>query len=135
MANQSVIDTELKTAEQKTREELVQKAVDAALNKAGINPAQVPTTWDDVKLIDGYPGKYIVLARRHGQQWYVAAINATKEPLKLDLQLPMLADKEVNFYSDAKDLEPQMKVQVLKKGRAKITLQPNGGAVWVQTSK
>ena len=96
---------------------------------------QVPTTWDDVKLIDGYPGKYIVLARRHGEQWYVAAINATKEPLKLDLQLPMLADKEVNFYSDAKDLEPQMKTQVVKKGRAKITLQPNGGAVWVQTSK
>ena len=38
---QSVIDTELKTAEQKTREELVQKAVDAALTKAGINPAHV----------------------------------------------------------------------------------------------
>ena len=38
---QSVIDTELKTAEQKTKEELVQKAVDAALNKAGINPAHV----------------------------------------------------------------------------------------------
>mgnify|MGYP003542761705 FL=1 len=38
---QNVIDTELKTAEQKTKEELVQKAVDAALNKAGINPAHV----------------------------------------------------------------------------------------------
>ena len=38
---QNVIDTELKTAEQKTREELVQKAVDAALTKAGINPAHV----------------------------------------------------------------------------------------------
>ena len=38
---QSVIDTELKTATEKTKEELVQKAVDAALNKAGINPAHV----------------------------------------------------------------------------------------------
>ena len=38
---QSVIDSELKTATEKTKEELVQKAVDAALNKAGINPAHV----------------------------------------------------------------------------------------------
>ena len=38
---QSVIDTELKTATEKTKEELVQKAVDAALTTAGINPAHV----------------------------------------------------------------------------------------------
>ena len=38
---QSVIDSELKTATEKTKEELVQKAVDAALTKAGINPAHV----------------------------------------------------------------------------------------------
>ena len=38
---QNVIDAELKTATEKTKEELVQKAVDAALNKAGINPAHV----------------------------------------------------------------------------------------------
>ena len=38
---QSVIDSELKTATEKTKEELVQKAVDAALSKAGINPAHV----------------------------------------------------------------------------------------------
>ena len=38
---QSVIDTELKTAIEKTKEELVKKAVDAALTKAGINPAHV----------------------------------------------------------------------------------------------
>ena len=38
---QSVIDEELKTATEKTKEELVRKAVDAALQKAGINPAHV----------------------------------------------------------------------------------------------
>ena len=38
---QEVIDAELKTATEKTKEELVQKAVDAALTKAGINPAHV----------------------------------------------------------------------------------------------
>lgn len=38
---QSVIDEEIKTATEKTKEELVRKAVDAALQKAGINPAHV----------------------------------------------------------------------------------------------
>lgn len=47
---------------------------------------EVPTTWDETRLIDGYPGKYIVLARRHGDTWYVGAINATDEPLILDTQ-------------------------------------------------
>ena len=43
---------------------------------------QVPTTWDETRFIDGYPGKYAVVARRHGKQWYVAAVNGTKEVLK-----------------------------------------------------
>ena len=38
---QSVIDEEISAATQKTKDELVQKAVDAALSKAGINPAHV----------------------------------------------------------------------------------------------
>ena len=38
---QNVIDEELKVAVEKTKEELVKKAVDAALSKAGINPAHV----------------------------------------------------------------------------------------------
>ncbi|MDE5988594.1 MAG: glycoside hydrolase family 97 protein, partial [Duncaniella sp.] len=35
----------------------------------------VPTTWDDTRLIDGYPGKYVVLARRHANKWYIAGVN------------------------------------------------------------
>ena len=46
---------------------------------------EVPTTWDDVKLIDGYPGKYVVLARRHGDKWYVAGVNAGPDTRKIIL--------------------------------------------------
>lgn len=94
---------------------------------------QMPTTWDETRFIDGYPGKYVVLARRHGEQWYVAAINATQEPLKLELELPMLADKEVSAYTDAKDKEPQLDaLKVKSNGKVKVTIQPQGGAVWVK---
>ncbi len=37
---------------------------------------EVPTTWDETRFIDGLPGEYVALARRSGNTWYVAAINA-----------------------------------------------------------
>ena len=54
---------------------------------------QVPVTWDETRFIEGYPGKYIVLARRHGDTWYVAAVNAGSEPLK------WLPDKQCLFIN------------------------------------
>ena len=47
---------------------------------------EVPTTWDETRLVDGYPGRDIVLARRHGTAWYVAAVNAGDEPLAVDVR-------------------------------------------------
>src|SRR5690606_34586128 len=52
---------------------------------------KVPTTWDETIHIDGYPGKYCVLARRHGDTWYVVGINAEKQEKTLTLSLPMLS--------------------------------------------
>ena len=93
---------------------------------------QVPTTWDETRFIDGYPGKYVVLARRHGDRWYVTAVNGGKEALKLKLSLPMLAGKTVSFYNDDKQLQPQMKSQKIKAdGSFQLMIQPQGGAVLV----
>lgn len=91
---------------------------------------QIPTIWDETRFIDGYPGKYVVLARRHGEQWYVAGINAQSEPLRLKLQLPMLAGRKVKLYSDDKHRAPQAGETVVKKnGEVEITLQPEGGII------
>jgi alpha-glucosidase len=35
----------------------------------------VPANWDETRLLEGEPGKLVVLARRHGETWYVAGIN------------------------------------------------------------
>ncbi len=37
---------------------------------------EVPNAWDDTKLLDGYPGRYTVIARRKGSDWYIGGINA-----------------------------------------------------------
>lgn len=93
----------------------------------------VPTVWDETRFIDGYPGKYCVLARRHGDKWYVAAVNATQEPLKLKLAFPMLAGEEVDYYFDQKDQTPGLKKQRVKEdGTVSFEIIPNGGAVFVK---
>ena len=94
---------------------------------------QVPTTWDEVKFIDGYPGKYVILARRCGDKWYVVGINAESEPLKQTVTLPMF-DKgaEVTVYSDDAQLNGSVKtLKQNKKQQMMITIPCNGGVVIV----
>ena len=92
----------------------------------------LPTTWDETRYIDGYPGKYVVLARRHGNDWYVAGLSAEKQPLTLTLDLPMFAPGQTLQYyvDDKKTGEPSLTtLKVDKKGKAKVILQPNGGLI------
>jgi len=92
----------------------------------------VPTTWDETLLIDGYPGKYSVLARRHGNTWYIAGINAEQQEKTILVSLPMLTDQEVLVYADGKDKKPQVnKVKVQKDKKIKLVMLPNGGTVIV----
>ena len=74
----------------------------------------VPTTWDETVLLDGYPGKYVVLARRHADKWYVAAINAEDQTKTIKVNLPMMAGQQVDCYSD---LAPK-KAKNAKKAKA-----------------
>ncbi len=91
----------------------------------------VPTTWDEVKFIDGYPGKYIILARRSGEKWYVAAINADEVPLTATIDLPGYDQgKEIAMYSDDKNLNGSLKTaKTDKKGKLKINVPQNGAAL------
>jgi hypothetical protein len=91
---------------------------------------QVPTTWDHTVFIDGYPGKYCVLARRHGDTWYIAAINAEQKEKNITVSLPMLSGKEVLLYSDNSDKQPKVgKVRLQKNKQIKLKLLPGGAAV------
>lgn len=92
---------------------------------------EVPTTWDDVRFIDGYPGKYVVLARRKGAKWYIAGINAQHETLQLNLKLPMInAGETLRFYSDDADLKGSLtSIKLNKKQEIEFSIPSNGGAL------
>ena len=107
----------------------------------------VPTAWDDVKFIAGYPTQYAVVARKASAantgtaaasagRWFVGGLNATDKPLALTLNLPMFAGKTVTYLTD----QPKKKgekfftsvkktLKVGKDGKAKVVIQPNGGII------
>lgn len=90
---------------------------------------EVPTAWDEVRFIDGYPGKYVILARRHGDKWYIAGVNAQKETLKLKVNLPMFSNGEkVRLFSDDKALQGSVKqIGIGKKQELQLSIPCNGG--------
>ncbi|MDM1292691.1 glycoside hydrolase family 97 catalytic domain-containing protein [Sphingobacterium sp. N143] len=91
---------------------------------------QVPTTWDETVFIDGYPGRYVVLARRHQERWYIAAINAEQKAKDIELQLPMLSGGPLQLINDTDDRKSRQETVRPKKDKTiRLTVQPNGGAL------
>ena len=94
---------------------------------------EVPTTWDETKILGGYPGKYVVLARRSGDTWYVAAVNGTDKVIDINITLPFETDGTISLYEDGKSIEEvrltnETKAQMVKK---RLSVKPNGGLVMV----
>lgn len=85
----------------------------------------MPTQWDETRFIDGYPGRYVVMARRHADRWYIAALNGTGEPLSLDLSLPMLDGTAFTLYTDGK----QKAYDAMKTAKVKLKLPALAGAL------
>lgn len=90
----------------------------------------VPTTWDETVFIDGYPGKYCVLARRSGEKWYVTGVSAQKNVCRVKVKLPMLEGKTFMKYYDDKDRKAHAERMTLQEGEeVMLEIQPEGGIV------
>ena len=99
---------------------------------------QLPTTWDETRFLDGYPGKFIIMARKHGNDWYVAGLNGTDQPMTVDLNLSnIFALQSVHqLYMDKpkgkSEIVPsseKKEVKLDKRRHLKVTLQPMGGII------
>ncbi len=93
----------------------------------------LPTTWDETRWLAGYPGQYVVLARRHGDTWYVAGINARAEPLALSVDLALLGTGKALLYRDDRSLAPVVEeIRLQAPQKTSLTLPSNGGFVLVK---
>lgn len=95
----------------------------------------VPAVWDEMKFIDGYPGKFAVIARRAGNTWYVAGINGdSTKPQKVVMDLSFITKQKVGrVFTDTNvplstDLD---RCDILPNKKNNYIMQPNGGFVIV----
>lgn len=89
---------------------------------------EVPTTWTDTEFIDGYPGRYVILARTSGNKKYIAGVNATDRPVEIDSSTLGLGT-DSQMYIDTKK---GFSHEIIKNGKNyKISIWPQGGFVIV----
>ncbi len=98
-----------------------------------------PTTWDETKLINGYPGEMVVIARRKGKLWYVAGLNGKDSPQTLNLNLNFLGNSDYSFQlfkdgADTKSVASESR-NVKKSNTLQIQCLPRGGFAGVISDK
>lgn len=92
----------------------------------------VEAAWDKTQFLDGYPGRFVVMARQKGKRWAVAGINAGEaRTVEIDLRSMISNEATVSVYTDdveGKTIVPQT-FNTLKK-KLSLPMRPNGGFVF-----
>jgi alpha-glucosidase len=100
---------------------------------------EVPNAWDDTRLLEGYPGRDVILARRKGKNWYIGGISAEQrertKTIKFEF-LPQGAKYTLTLISDGKydskfafqnlvvDKSSSVDVRLLRRGGFAAALRP-----------
>lgn len=100
----------------------------------------LPTTWDETRLLGGYPGEWVVMARRSGSTWYVTGINGKDTAQTLSFDTSILPKGRYTLFTDKSGYKGELPAYnpepwSIKKGKGKapsrVTCQPRGGFVYV----
>jgi hypothetical protein len=91
----------------------------------------LPTVWDETRLLDGYPGERVVVARRSGATWYVAGINGRDEAQTLSLPLGFIESGEALLFADGTSGVAPWQISRPSSLPRTIVCQPRGGFVLV----
>lgn len=97
---------------------------------------QLPTVWDETRLLSGYPGEYVVMARRKGATWYVAGINGTDNARTLSFHTEKMKDlgKRITLFEDSGKKKSPWKLSSRKgslPAQMSVITQPRGGFVMI----
>jgi alpha-glucosidase len=96
----------------------------------------VPTTWDETRALDAKVGEYILVARRHGRDWYVGALtNWNARDLEIDLSFLGAGAFQAEMFRDGVNADragvdyAREQREVTAQGRLTVHLAPGGGFV------
>jgi alpha-glucosidase len=94
----------------------------------------VPTVWDQTKVIAGKIGEYVIIARRHGQDWYLGAMTDwTARELEIDFSFLPAGNYQMKAFQDGANADRfgsdyQRVVSVVNRStKLKISLAGGGG--------
>lgn len=102
----------------------------------------VPTTWDDIRFLGGYPGDYVAIAKRSGDSWFVGVMNnSIGKTVDLKLDFLQAGNYESEIWADGKNAGKEP-AEIKKSGRSvrqgdnfRVTMAENGGFVMVIRKK
>ncbi|PTT77119.1 alpha-glucosidase [Pelomonas sp. HMWF004] len=89
---------------------------------------ELPRRWDEVRFLAGEPGRYVVIARRAGTQWFIAGLNADEQPREITLDLAWLGAREGQLITDGAGPREFAEGRLTAPAAA-LTLAPRGGFV------
>jgi hypothetical protein len=102
--------------------------------------SQLPSVWDETRLVSGYPGESAVIARRSGTTWYIAGINGMDEEKELTLPTGILSPLTthhspltITAFLDAG--ERAWQIQAISQIPETVTCRPRGGFLFVIKDK
>jgi alpha-glucosidase len=92
---------------------------------------EIPVSWDETRFVDGYPGKYIILARRKGITWFIAGINAEKKEKSFTISFPFLTSSKAFLVTEGDSLRSFTgeEISLTADKSVSLNLLPNGGFV------
>lgn len=99
----------------------------------------LPVAWEDTKLLSGYPGESVVIARKSNDGWYVSGLNGTENTKSFHVNLEFIKEpvQLIQLFSDTTDGK-QMKIENLSSDDKELNIecQPRGGfVIWVKPEK
>ena len=112
---------------------------DNILNQAGADFLKiVPTVWDDIRFLGGYPGDWVAIAKRSGDKWFIGVMNNSKaKTVELNLGFLPAGNYKIEIWSDSKNsgINPQDLKKAVSSvkvpGVLKVAMTENGGFVAV----
>jgi alpha-glucosidase len=102
----------------------------------------VPTTWDNIRFLCGYPGEYVAIAKKSKDKWFIGVMNnSVGKSVELNLGFLPAGKYEAEIWSDTKnsDVDPKeikrVVMSVNSPGTFKVTMAKDGGFVAVIRNK
>lgn len=92
---------------------------------------KLPVNWEDVKFIDGFPGKYVIIARKSGNTWYVAGINgeAIDKEITMDLSSFKKKDGILIKEGEGEEFFSRQNISLPSNGQLTLKMKAHGGFV------